>query len=307
MSKDEESEGKHAAGKAAPEAKKQPAKEHKDKVQQKPLKKAAPKAKAGENDEIVKVIEEVEKKIPPAIARAIAPEAPGRYQRRRRGRYEEQKKDISSWIPKTRLGQEVVKGKFKDINNLLESKEIILEPEIVDYLVPDLKKELVFIGGTPGKGGGARRTPTRMTARMHKSGRRFKLSALMLVGNENGIIGMGKAVSKEHILAIDKATQQAKLNIIKVRRGCGSWECNCGGDHSIPFRTEARIGSVRVVFYPTPTGVGVVAGSEIKKILKLAGIKDVWVKTHGQTSTRMNLASAVFLALKKLGTTKGDF
>jgi small subunit ribosomal protein S5 len=220
----------------------------------------------------------------------------------RRGRGEE----ISEWIPKTRLGNEVLKGNYKSLEDLLEKGGIILEPEIVDYLVPELKQEMIYIGGTPGKGGGARRTPTKMTARMHKSGRRFKLNAVMVVGNEDGIIGIGKSVSNEHRTAIEKALQQAKLNVIKVRRGCGSWECNCGGTHSIPFRTEGKVGSVTVKLLPTPTGVGIVSGNETKKIIRLAGIKDVWVKTSGMTSTRGNLAFAVFKALKNLSATKGD-
>lgn len=242
------------------------------------------------------VVEKAEKE-KPAEKRERRPE-----RRRARGREEE----IAEWIPKTRLGNDVLKGGYKDLEDLLAKGEIILEPEIVDYLVPEIKQELIYIGGTPGKGGGARRTPTKMTARMHKSGRRFKLNAVMVVGNEEGIIGIGKSVSNEHRVAIEKALQQAKLNVIKVRRGCGSWECNCGGTHSIPFRTEGKVGSVKVVLLPTPTGVGIVAGSETKKIIKLAGIKDVWVKTFGMTSTRGNLAFAVFEALKNLSRTKGD-
>ncbi|NIO21376.1 MAG: 30S ribosomal protein S5 [Candidatus Aenigmarchaeota archaeon] len=214
--------------------------------------------------------------------------------------------EIAEWVPKTRLGNEVLKGEYKSLEDLLEKGEIILEPEVVDYLVPEIKQELIYIGGTPGKGGGARRTPTKMTARMHKSGRRFKLNAVMVVGNEDGIVGIGKSVSNEHRVAIEKALQQAKLNVIKVRRGCGSWECNCGGDHSIPFKIEGKVGSVKVVLLPTPTGVGIVAGDETKKVIRLAGIRDVWVKTYGMTSTRGNLAFAVVEALKNLSRTKGD-
>jgi len=216
------------------------------------------------------------------------------------------REDSTEWIPKTTLGKEVVGGKYKNIQELLEKGEIMLEPEIVDYLVPEIEQELIYIGGTPGKGGGIRRTPTKMTARMHKSGRRFKLTAVVCVGNGDGIIGVGKATSNEHRLAIDKATKQAKLNVISIKRGCGSWECNCGGNHSISFKTEGKVGSVRVKMLPTPTGVGIVADKESKKILKLAGIKDVWVKTFGKTSTRTNLAFSVFQTLKNLSNTKGD-
>ncbi len=225
---------------------------------------------------------------------------PDRRSRRRAG-------ETVEWIPKTKLGKEVIAGKYSTVKEILDAGEIILEPEIIDYLVPDLKQEIIYIGGTPGKGGGVRRTPTKMTSRMHKSGRRFKLTAVIAVGNQDGILGIGRANSKEHMTAIDKATQQAKLNVIHVRRGCGSWECNCGGNHSIPFKTSAKRSSLRIKFFPTPAGMGIVAGDETKKLLRLAGIKDIWVKTYGSTSTRINLAFTVLDALSNLSTTKGDF
>lgn len=212
----------------------------------------------------------------------------------------------TTWIPKTELGREVIQGKYSDIKDLLSKGKIILESQIVDYLVPDLTEDLIHIGGTPGKGGGIRRTPTRMTARMHKSGRRFKLTAVVVVGNGDGIVGIGKATSNEHRKAIEKALHQAKLNVISVRRGCGSWECNCGGTHSIPFKSKGKTGSVEFELQPTPMGVGIVADKESKKILKLAGIKDIRTSMSGQSSTRINLALAMFEALKNLSKTKGD-
>ena len=213
---------------------------------------------------------------------------------------------VASWIPRTEVGREVVNGKYSDIKDLLKKGKIILEPQIVDYLIPDLMEELVHIGGTPGKGGGIRRTPTRMTARMHKSGRRFKLTSVVAVGNGDGVIGIGKATSNEHRTAIEKALQQAKISVISVRRGCGSWECNCGGAHSIPFKTRGKTGSVEIELMPTPMGVGIVADKESKKLLRLTGIKDVRSKISGQSCTRINLALAMFDALKNLSKTKGD-
>lgn len=210
------------------------------------------------------------------------------------------------WIPKTKLGQDVLRGVYPQLNDILAKGLVILEPEIIDYLVPDLKQEIIYIGGSPGKGGGIRRTATKRTVRMHKSGRRFTLTAVVAVGNGDGIIGIGKASSKEHRIALDKATKQAKLNVMRVRRSCGSWECGCDGSHSLPFKTEAKCGSVRIVLYPAPRGVGIVANEASKKILRLAGIQDVWIKTFGTTGTRTNLVYAVFEALSNLSKTKGD-
>jgi small subunit ribosomal protein S5 len=220
----------------------------------------------------------------------------------RHGRERERK----PWLPKTKLGNRVLKGEYATIDDVLRTGELILEAGIIDYLVPDLKEEIIYIGGSPGKGGGARRTATKRTARMHKSGRRFKLTALVVVGNENGVIGIGKSSSREHRIALEKASEQAKINVIRVRRGCGSWECGCGGEHSIPFNVRGKHGSISVRLIPAPKGVGIVANDATKKILTLAGIKDIWVKTQGQTSTRQNLAYAVLDALKNLNTTKGE-
>ena len=123
---------------------------------------------------------------------------------------------------------------------------------------------------------------------------------MAVVGNENGIVGIGMGKAKEPRLAVEKSIRNAKLNLIKIIRGCGSWECGCGTEHSIPYKVEGKSGSVRVILMPAPKGVGLVANDEAKKLLRLAGIKDIWMKTFGDTSTRFNLIRAIFDALKKL-------
>jgi small subunit ribosomal protein S5 len=222
-----------------------------------------------------------------------------------RRRNYERREEEKIWFPKTKLGKSVLAGKFESLDTLLKEGHVILEPEIVDHLEPEMNQEVIYIGGSPGKGGGIRRTATKRTTRMHKSGRRFKLTALVAVGNGRGIIGIGKASSKEHRMALEKAAQQAKLNVIRVRSACGSWECACDGEHSIPFSTRASFGSVKVRIIPGPKGLGIVANPTVKKIIGLAGIKDIWVKTSGKTETRINLTYAVFDALRNLNRTKG--
>lgn len=212
----------------------------------------------------------------------------------------EEKEELLAWIPKTNLGKDVMKGKITDIGKILDEGIRIREPEIVDFLVPNMESELIFIGGRPGKGGGIERTPVRFSAKMHKSGRRYTCTAFAVVGNKDGILGIGKGRAKESRGAINKAIKQAKLSLIKVRRGCGSWECGCGGPHSIPFKSEGKSGSVRVTLMPAPRGIGLAVDDETKKVLTLAGISDVWAKTLGNTGTRINLITAVFNALKNL-------
>lgn len=208
--------------------------------------------------------------------------------------------DFPFWKPKTTLGKEVSAGAITSIDEILQSGRKILEPEITDRLVPGLQSELILIGGRKGKGGGIQRIPVRITATMHRSGRKFKSNAFAIVGDENGLIGIAKASSRESREAIKKAINKAKTNVIRIKRGCGSWECGCGEEHSIPYRTEGKSGSVRVVLMPAPRGLGLAADDESKKVLRLAGIKDVWMKTYGNTGMRINLITALFKALKNL-------
>jgi len=207
---------------------------------------------------------------------------------------------LINWVPKTELGKKVMSGVVTSVDDVLQSGQKILEPQIVDKLIPEMKSELILIGGRRGKGGGKMRIPIQITATMQRSGRRFKYNAFAVVGDENGLVGIGKGISKETRASLQKAVDRAKMNIVRVKRGCGSWECDCGGDHSIPYKTLGKSGSVRVELMPAPRGLGLVADDESKKVLKLAGIKDVWVKTYGNTSTRINLITALMDALKGL-------
>jgi small subunit ribosomal protein S5 len=86
--------------------------------------------------------------------------------------------------------------------------------------------------------------------------------------------------------------------VIKVKRGCGSWECGCDIAHSIPMKVEGTAGSVRVTLKPAPQGIGLVTGEISRKVLELAGIKDAWTFSKGQTRTTINFAKATFNALK---------
>ncbi len=211
-----------------------------------------------------------------------------------------------SWIPATDLGKEVIEGKVS-LSDIFRSGRKIKEAKIIDFLVTDLRTEIVLIGDSPGKGGGSRKTPTKRTARMHSSGRRYKVSSLILVGNGNGYIGMGQSDSKDNRTAIMKATEKAKLNVIPVKRGCGSWECACKDKHSIPFTIEGKSGSVRVVLIPAPKGIGLCIGDEAKKMMKLAGVKDIWSKTFGDSRSRINYMHAVFDAFKRMNSMKIEY
>jgi small subunit ribosomal protein S5 len=141
---------------------------------------------------------------------------------------------------------------------------------------------------------------------MHKSGRRYKISVMTVIGNKNGYIGVGLSSGPpgKNQEVIEKSLNKSKLSIIPIRRGCGSWECSCGTNHSIPFAVEGKSGSVVIKLLPAPKGVGLAVSDEVKKIFRLGGISDIWSKSKGNTQMRTNLIRATFDALKKLNAFK---
>tara|TARA_Y100000310_G_scaffold275670_1_gene292323 strand:+ start:2014 stop:2790 length:777 start_codon:yes stop_codon:yes gene_type:complete len=210
---------------------------------------------------------------------------------------------ISEWIPKTELGKKVKAGEITDIDQVLDAGMKILEPQIVDILIPSLEYDLVTVGQSKGKFGGGKRSIWKQTQKKTSEGNKPKFSTIAIIGNKDGYVGLGRGKAKETVPAREKAIRNAKLGIIKLRRGCGSWE-GVPGSNSIPFEVEGRCGSVRLRLIPAPSGTGLVAHKEIQKILKFAGIKDVYSKTKGQTKTQINLVKACMEAFKKLNSMK---
>ncbi len=190
---------------------------------------------------------------------------------------------MEEWKPKTRLGKLVLEGKITSMSQALKSGLPLREVEIVDMLLPDLEDEVIDVN---------------MVQRMTDSGRRTKFRVVVVVGNKNGYVGIGQAKDKEVGMAIRKAVEKAKLNIIEINRGCGSWECGCGLPHSLPFKVTGKCGSVRVTLKPAPRGVGLAVGDVAKVVLRLAGVQDVWGTSKGETRTTINYAKAVYDALR---------
>jgi len=205
---------------------------------------------------------------------------------------------IRGWAPKTKLGKEVKEGKVKNIDEILDKKIKILESEIIDTLM-SVKSELISIGQSKGKFGGGKRRAWRQTQRKTKEGNVPTFSSIAAIGDEKGHIGIGSGKAKETLPARDKAIRKAKLNIIKIKRACAGFDCACSEMHTIPFKATGKSGSVEVTLIPAPQGTGLVVGNELKKILKLAGVKDVYSKTFGRKRTSFNLIKACIEALKK--------
>ena len=212
--------------------------------------------------------------------------------------------DRDAWKPKTKLGREVKAGELTHISQVLAKKVPLLEPEIADALLPDLESDLLSIGQSKGKFGGGKKSIWRQVQKKTSEGNKPSFAAMAVVGNKNGYVGIGYGKARETVPAREKAVRNAKLNLIKIRRGSGSWESVAPEANSIPFAVEGKCGSVRVKLMPAPKGTGLVVEKECKKILELAGVQDIYSKTHGQTKTKLNHVKAFFAALQQLSEVK---
>ena len=124
-----------------------------------------------------------------------------------------------------------------------------------------------------------------------KGGRRFRFTALVVVGNRHGLVGFGFGKAKEVPDAMRKAVDDAFKNIIEVKRK-GS---------TIPHDVEVKFNASRVLLRPASEGTGVIAGGSARPILELAGIKDILTKSLGSN----NSANVVRATLKALSMLKG--
>jgi small subunit ribosomal protein S5 len=209
--------------------------------------------------------------------------------RRREARAARPERDLTQWKPKTKLGRVVLAGEITTLADAIKTGLPIREPEIVDILLPETEDEVLDVN---------------MVQRMTDSGRRVNFVITCIVGNKDGFAGLGRARGREVGPAIRRAIDNAKLNMIEIKRGCGSWECGCGRAHSLPFLVMGRSGSVVVTLKPAPQGVGLSVGDVAKSVLRLAGLTDAWGFTKGHTKTTVNYALATFAALRKTGELK---
>ncbi len=192
--------------------------------------------------------------------------------------------NLETWVPKTRLGKMIQEGKVTSIDEVFLSGLKISESQIVDALLPDIQEEVINVN---------------LVQKQTDAGEKSRFKAIVAVGNRDGYIGLGAGKASQVRTAIEKAAVAARLNIVPVKRGCGSWECGCGKPHSVPFQVEGKCGGVKVVIVPGPRGLGLVASEVAKVILGLAGVKDLWMRSYGATRTVPSFAYAVFDALKK--------
>jgi small subunit ribosomal protein S5 len=130
----------------------------------------------------------------------------------------------------------------------------------------------------------------RRVARVASGGRRFNFSVAMVIGNRKGSVGVGTGKAGDTSLAIDKAVRSAKKHMIKV---------NLNKSMSVPHEAKVKYSSALVFIQPAP-GRGLSAGSAVRDVLELAGIKDVNAKIISGSKNKLNIARAAIKALESL-------
>lgn len=201
----------------------------------------------------------------------------GRGRGRGRGKKEEEEK----WVPVTKLGRLVQQGKIKDIEHIYLHAIPIKEYQIVDMLLPGLKDEVMKV------------VPVQ---KQTSAGQRTRFKAFVVVGDQNGHVGLGVKCAKEVATSIRGAIISAKTKTVPVRRGY--WGNKLGKPHTVPAKVTGKCGSVSLRLIPAPKGAGIVAARTPKKVLQMAGIEDVFTCSTGSTKTLGNFVKATFFALR---------
>ncbi|HEY4496085.1 MAG TPA: 30S ribosomal protein S5 [Candidatus Paceibacterota bacterium] len=134
----------------------------------------------------------------------------------------------------------------------------------------------------------------RRVTRVVAGGKRFNFSVALAIGNRKGSVGVGLGKGADTALAIDKATRDAKKNLIKI---------NLTKNNSIAHRVEAKYSSAIVMLQPSP-GRGIIAGSAVRIIIELVGIKSVVGKIFSGSKNKLNIARATLKALSELPTSQ---
>lgn len=165
-----------------------------------------------------------------------------------------------------------------DASQSVEAQEPVIRPwyeeEKIDPKTLNLKEEMVTLN---------------RTAKVVKGGRRFSFAALVVVGDGNGVVGVGFGKANEVPEAISKAAEDGKKHLIRV---------NLKG-RTIPHAVMGEFGAARVMLRPASEGTGIIAGPAVRAVLTLAGVQDILTKSFG-TNNKINVVKATLQGLASL-------
>ena len=130
------------------------------------------------------------------------------YKRSYKQSYRQSSQTEVGWVPKTKIGKLVQEGKLTSLEDIFTQSQRIMEPEIIDVLLPEIKQKVLGIG---------------FVQKQTDAGEKSRFKAIVVIGNNDGYIGVGEGKAPQVRMAINKGTTQAKLNIVPIKRGCGSW------------------------------------------------------------------------------------
>ena len=131
----------------------------------------------------------------------------------------------------------------------------------------------------------------RRVTKVVKGGRTMRFSALVVVGDKKGRVGIGTAKASEVPMAVEKATKAAKKNLVTVPVVNGT----------VPYEAVGKFSTTRVIILPSKAGTGVIAGGAARSVFELAGYTDITSKIHGSTN-KINTVRATLNALKDMRT-----
>lgn len=122
-----------------------------------------------------------------------------------------------------------------------------------------------------------------------KGGRRFSFTAIVVVGDRSGTVGIGYGKAREVPVAVEKASKNARRNLMPVKLNGAT----------ITHEVIGRCGASRVFMKPAAPGAGIIAGASVRSVLELAGVRDVLTKAYGSTNP-VNLVKAAFDGMRRL-------
>ncbi len=130
--------------------------------------------------------------------------------------------------------------------------------------------------------------------RVTKGGKQLSFRACVLIGDRNGRVGYGVRKGKDVQLAVEKAVNNARKNMIRIPLV----------KESVPHRVEAKFKAAKIMIKPAPRGSGIIAGSVVRNVLELAGVPNVSAKMIGKTNNKIANIKAVFAALNRFKTAR---